>query len=197
MVSAVVIHCIIKLVTCIIAISFNQESSHAYNCEHLFNSGTLFKLPNNDPLDQLENILQQKEVTKLYKSRGNEGRMSILERKLKIKERECELLSAMQEKDVYNQVLQKKIDKKKKKITILKNELQWKERELQSVLQQLQTQQWELSDAQKVLKKQHEEAVKLVKEKEELAYSSVLEKQQLRKIIQILTLNKEEMQVSW
>lgn len=121
--------------------------------------------------------------------------MSNLERELKIKERECELVSIMQVKDEYNQVLQKKIDKKRKKIKSLKNELQRKEWQLQSALQELQTQQWVLSKSQKELKKQHEKTIKLEQDKEELAYSCDVEKKQLSKIIQILTLDKKEMQV--
>ena len=50
---------------------------------------------------------------------------SNLEKELKVKEREYQLLSTVHEKDEeLNQVLQKKIEKKKKKIKRLKEELQ-------------------------------------------------------------------------
>ena len=138
-------------------------------------------------------------VTKLKELQDNvemiSGEKSNLEKELKIKEQECELLRAMQEKDAYNQVLQKKMDKKRKKIKSLKKELQIKESELQSTLQEVQTQQKELSEVQKVLKKQHEEVVKLQREKEELACSYNIEKEKVSKIVQILTSDKDKIQV--
>ena len=121
---------------------------------------------------------------------------SNLERELKIKERECELLCAMQEKDAYNQVLQKKIDKKRKKIKILKEKLQRKESEVQSALQEVQTRQKELSQAQKELKKQHEEVIQLQREKEELECSYSIEKEQVSKMVQLLASDKQELQVA-
>ena len=130
-------------------------------------------------------------VEKLSEEKSN------LEKKLKIKERECELLCAMQEKDAYNQVLQKKVDKKRKKIKILKKELQKKESELQSALQEVQTQQKELLEAQTVLKKQHEQVIKLQREKEELASSYNIEKEKVSKIVQILTSDKDKIQVRY
>ena len=48
-------------------------------------------------------------VEKIFEEKSN------LEKELKIKKRECELLCAMQKKDANNQVLQKKVDKKKDK----------------------------------------------------------------------------------
>ena len=139
--------------------------------------------------------------TKLKKLRGNVEKMaqekSNLEKELSIKERECELLCAMQEKDAYNQVLQKKIDKKRKKIKSLKRELQIRESELLSTLQEVQTQQKELSEAQIVLKKQHEQVIKLQREKEKLASSYNIEKQKVSKIVQILTSDKDKIQVRY
>ena len=138
-------------------------------------------------------------VTKLEELHKNveiSEEKSNLERELKIKERECELLSAMQEKDeALNQVLQKKVDKKKKKIRSLKEKLQKKESELQSAMQDVQTKQEELSQAQNELKKQHEQVMELQREKEELACSYSIEKEQVSKIVQLLVSDKEEMQV--
>ena len=124
------------------------------------------------------------------------GEKSNLERELKIKERECELLYAMQEKDAYNQVLQMKIDKKRKKIKRLKEELRSMDCEVQSALQEVQTRQEELSQARKELKKQNEEVIQLQREKEELAWSYNIEKEQVSKIVQFLVSDKEEMQVT-
>ena len=122
---------------------------------------------------------------------------SSLERELKIKERECELLCAMQEKDeVLNQVLQKKIDKKKEKIKKLKEDLKRKEWELQSAMQEVQTQQKQLSQAQKELKEQHKEVIQLQREKEELECSYSIEKEQVSKMVQLLASDKEELQVT-
>ena len=105
----------------------------------------------NKVMTRLEDL--QEDVEKISQEKSN------LERELKIKERECELLSEllseMQEKDAYNQVLQKKIDKKKKKIKILKEELERKEIELQSAVQEVQTIQEALLQAQQEQKKQH------------------------------------------
>ena len=138
-------------------------------------------------------------VTKLEELHENVEKISEeksnLEKELKIKERECELLSAMQEKDAYNQVLQKKVDKKRKKIRSLKEKLQRKENELQSAMQEIQTRQEELSQAQNELKKQHKQVMQLQKEKEELACSYNIEKEQVSKIVQLLVSDKEEMQV--
>ena len=143
----------------------------------------------NEAVTKLEELC--KNVVKIFEEKSN------LEKELEIKVRECELLSKMQKKDEYNQVLQKKIDKKRKKIKSLKKELQRKDCELQSALQEVQTQQEEMSRAQKELEKEHKEVMKLYKEKEELACSYNSEKAQLSKRVQILTSNKEDMEVTY
>ena len=102
----------------------------------------------------------------------------------------------MQEKDAYNQVLQKKVDKKRKKMKRLREELQQKEEELQSAGKEVRTRQEELLQAQKELKKQHEEVIQLQREKEELACYYDIEKVQVSKIVQILASDKEELQVT-
>ena len=147
------------------------------------------------------NVKSSESETKLEELLGNVEKIaqekSNLERKLSIKERECELLCAMQEKDTYNQVLQKKVDKKRKKIKSLKKELEIKESELQSALQKVQTQQKELSEAQKELKKQNEEVIQLQREKEELACSYNIEREKVSKIVQILISDKDKIQVRY
>ena len=108
----------------------------------------------NKAMNRLEDLRENAEKISVEKSN--------LEKELKIKERECQLLCVMQEKDeVLNQVLQKKIDKKKKKIKELKEDLNRKDWELQTSIQEVRTQQEELLQAQEELKKQHEEVIQL------------------------------------
>ena len=140
-------------------------------------------------MNRLEDLRENAEKISVEKSN--------LEKELKIKERECQLLCVMQEKDeVLNQVLQKKIDKKKKKIKELKEDLNRKDWELQTSIQEVRTQQEELLQAQEELKKQHEEVIQLQREKEELACYYDIEKEQVSKIVQILASDKEELQVT-
>ena len=139
-------------------------------------------------------------VTKLEELHENvekiSGEQSNLEKELKIEEQEYQLLCAMQGKDPYNQVLQKKIDKKRKKMKRLKEELQSRYSEFQSAVQEAQNREEKLLQAQKELKKQHEQVIKLQREKEELAWSYNFEKKQVSKIVQFLVSDKEEMQVT-
>ena len=117
-----------------------------------------------------------------------------LEMELKFKEREYKLLTAMQEKDeVYNQFLQKKLNKKKEKIKKLKEELHKMEYEFQSAHREAQTLRNELSLAQSELKKKHEEVTQLQREKEKLASSYRVE--QFNKLSQIRAADHEEMKV--
>ena len=136
-------------------------------------------------------------MTKLEKSYENMQKISQeknnLEMKLKIKEHEYQSLCAMQEKD--NQVLQKKIEQKEEKIRRLKEELQTKDAQLQSALQEAQIQRQRLLQAQKKLKKKHEEVKKLKREKEKLACSY---NEQVSQLVQManVTTDKEEMKVN-
>ena len=132
-----------------------------------------------------------KDVEKIVQEKMN------FEMELKVKERECQVLCAMQEEDeVSNQFLKMKVDKKEEEIKRLKEELQSMNGELQSALQEAQTRQKGLSQAQKELKKQNEEVIQLQREKEELAWSYNIEKKQVSKIVQLLVSDKEEMQVT-
>ena len=155
---------------------------HAQECKAEANSNTSELVAKIEELhDNMQKIAQDK---------------NSIEVKLKFKERECELLSKMQGKDeTYSQLLQTKLEKKKKKMKRLKEELQKKECELKSALQEVQTKQEELSQARKELKKRHEEVIQLQKEKKELACSYNIEKEQVSKIVQLLVSDKEEMQV--
>ena len=118
-----------------------------------------------------------------------------LEMELKFKERECELLSTMHEKEdkVFTQFLQEKIRKKKMKIKKLKEELHRKECEFQFAHQKAQILQNELSLAQFELKEKREEVRQLQREKDELASSYHAE--QYNKLLQITIADKEEMKV--
>ena len=84
-----------------------------------------------------------------------------LEMELKFKEREYKLLTAMQEKDIDNQFLQKKLNKKKEKIKRLKEQLHRKECEFHSAHHEAQALRRELSLAQLELEKKHEELIQL------------------------------------
>ena len=139
-------------------------------------------------------------VTKLGELHENVQKIaqekSNLERELKVKEREYQLLSTVHEKDEeLNQDLKKKVEKKRKKIKRLKEELQSMDSELQSALQEVQIGQKGLSEARKEVKKQHEQVIQLQREKEEVAWSYNIEKEQVSKIVQLLVSDKEEMQV--
>lgn len=120
---------------------------------------------------------------------------SSLEWELKIKKRECQLLGARLEKDAYNQVLLEKIDKARRRIKSLKEELQRKDFELQSALKEVQSSQNKLLQAQIELKRQHEKVMQLRIGKEKLAHSYNIRSKQVSKLVQILVSNKEETKV--
>ena len=138
-------------------------------------------------------------MTKLESLHENLEKMaqekSSLERELKIKKQECQLLGARLEKDAYNQVLQEQIDKARKRIKSLKVELQRKDFELQFALKEVQINQNELLQAQKELKSQHEKVMLLRIEKEKLARSYNIRSKQVSKLVQILVSDKEETKV--
>ena len=121
---------------------------------------------------------------------------SSIEKELKLKERECELLLELKKKDEL--FFEKKIIKKKKKIKTLRTELQTKEHELESAQQEARMQQAELLKAQAEVKKKHEEVKRLQREREELACSYNIENLQVSKRIQITVItasDQEEMKV--
>ena len=118
---------------------------------------------------------------------------SSIEKELKFRERECQLLSDLTK--VKDEFFQEKITKKRKKIKKLKEELQMKDRQLQSAQEEARMQQEELSQAQAELRKKHEEVKELQREREELASSYNIEKLQVSKRLQISTSDKEGMKV--
>ena len=144
-----------------------------------------------DTLIKLEKL--QESVKKIVQEKSS------IEMKLAFKQRECQLLSEMKEKDEeYDRFLQKKIAKKKKKIKQLKEKLERKNYEFLSVQQEAQTLQEELSRARAEVKKKHEEVKELEREKEKLACSYNIKKEQVSHLVQIavaLTSDKEEMKV--
>ena len=115
-------------------------------------------------------------------------------------EREYDLLSAMQEEDeVFNRFIKIKVDEKEKEIKTLKEELEGKEIDLQVAMQKFQTQQEKLSKARKTLKQKRKQVMQLQKEKEDLAcsYNSARERvSKLEQITSSLTSDKEEMKVT-
>ena len=136
-----------------------------------------------------------KAMVELEESRKNVEKISQeksdLENNLKIKELEHQVLSAEK-----NQILQHKIDKKRKKIKSLKQKIQEKESELHVAQQEVISRQEELSKAQKELKEQHEEVIRLQREKAELTCSYNIAKEHFSMIVQLLVSDKEEMQVT-
>ena len=140
--------------------------------------------------DTLELEKEIEKMQRIAKERNS------IEKELKFKERECQLLSELKEKD---ELFQRKIAKKKKKIEKLKAELQSKECELKSAQQEARLQQDKLLKAQAELGKKHEEVKQLQREREELAQAYDIENLEVSKRIQIMvvaTSSEEEMKVT-
>ena len=116
-----------------------------------------------------------------------------LEIELQIKERECQLLSEMQEKN--NQDLRYKVDKKREKIKKLKEKLESKERELKSALEDVQILKEKLSQALKEKEEKHKEVMQLQSKKDKLECSCNTKREYLSKLVQALSSDKEEMKV--
>jgi len=144
----------------------------------------------NDCLTELEKL--REDVQKITREKSN------IEMELKIKERECQLLSEIKEDKAYNvQLLQNKIAKKKKKIKRLKQELESNECKLRSAQQEAQIWQEKLSQALAEVRKKHEEVKELQRENEKLATSYSIKKEEISSLVQIaVTSVKEEMKVN-
>ena len=141
-----------------------------------------------DCLTELEKL--REDVQKIVQEKSN------IEMELKYKERVCQLLSEIKEDKAYNQFLQNKIAKKKKKINKLKQELKSKECKLLSAQQEAQTWQEELSHALAEVRKKHKEMQELQRENEKLASSYTIKKEEISSLVQIaVTSVKEEMKV--
>ena len=161
--------------------------------EHLRQSQESKQIANENAKEQLSELEKLKEdVQKIGQEKSS------IEMELKFKERECQLLSEIKEDKTFNQFLQNKIAKKRKKIKRLKEELERTECKLLSVQREAQTRQEALSQARAEVRKTHEEVKELQREKEELACSYNIKKQQVSHLVQIavaLTSDKEEMKV--
>ena len=124
----------------------------------------------------------------------------ILEIELQSKQKECQLLSEMKEKDAsLSLMLEEKIDGKEKEIETLEKELQKRESDLQSAQQEASRWQEELLKVQTELKEKHNEVIQLKKENENLSCSYNIEKEQVSKFIQLtvdLRADKLEIEVS-
>ena len=119
------------------------------------------------------------------------------ERKLQHNERDCVLLSEMQQ--VHNeekcQLLQEIIDDKRREIVRLRKDLQQKEQDLESVRQEVKVLQEQLSKFQKELSAKHEEVKQLQQEKKELINNYNVEKVQMQTKLTFLTADQEYMMV--
>ena len=124
----------------------------------------------------------------------------ILEIELQSKQRECQLLSKLIEKDVsLSSMLDEKISGKQKEIETLEKELQKRESDLESAQQEAGKCQNELLKVQAELKEKHKEVTLLKKENEKLSCSYSIEKEQVSKLIQLtvdLRSDKLAMEVS-
>ena len=135
---------------------------------------------------------------------------NITKEKLESKQRECQLLSKMQdmlteskkqlqEKEVAcRMLLEEKIAKKKKKIAKLEEELRQKDSELQSAMQETRPLHEKLLQARAELETKHEELTQLQKQNEELSCSYNIEKEQVSKLVQlsvVLNADKKKIEV--
>ena len=125
----------------------------------------------------------------------------ILEIELQAKQRECQLLSEMQEKDAKKDadvkaLLEEKISRKQKEIEALVKGLEEKESDLQSARQEAEMQQDDLLKARAELKEKHQEVKHLKEKNEKLACSYNVRKEQISKLIQLtVTLSHDKMEM--
>ena len=119
------------------------------------------------------------------------------ERKLQHNERDCVLLSEMQQ--VHNEekcrLLQEIIDDKRREIVRLQKDLQQKEQDLESVRQEAKVLQEQLSKVQEELSAKHEEVKQLQQERKELINNYNVEKVQMQTKVTFLTADREDMMV--
>ena len=151
------------------------------------------QLPLNEDATSIMNKLTElsEQVEKLSQDRDN------TDTKLQRNERDCVLLSEMQKvhDEEKCQLLQEIIDDKKRKIKRLKKELKQKEQDLEYTQQKAKALQERLSKVQEELKVIHEAAKKLQEEKEELTRSYNSARQDVSRLVDILTSDREGMQV--
>ena len=154
------------------------------------------RLAVNEKVSQVMSRIEElhKKVRKIVQDK------KILEIELQSKQKECQLLSEMKEKDaVLNSVLDEQISRKQKEIQTLEKELQKRESDLQSAQQEASRWQEELLKVQTELKEKHKEVIQLKKENENLSCSYSIEKEQVSKLIQLtvdLRADKLEIEVS-
>ena len=135
----------------------------------------------------------REQVQQLFQDRDN------TKTKLQCSERDCVLLSEMQNENVHNeekcQLLRKVIDDKQREIQQLQEELKQKESKLECAQQEAKALQKKLSKVQHELKVKHEGMMKLQKEKEELirSYREIVSK--LAQSNFALTSDRDEMKV--
>ena len=122
--------------------------------------------------------------------------------KLQRSERDCVLLSEMQNENVHNEekckLLQKVIDDKESEIKQLQEQLKQKESKLECAQQEAKALQEKLSKVQEELEVRHEDMKKLQKEKQKLIRSYNIEREIVCKLAQstfALRLDRDEMKV--
>ena len=143
-------------------------------------------------MSQIEEL--HKKVQKIVQEK------KILEIELQSKQKECQLLTEMKEKNAsLSSMLDKKICGKQKELETLEKGLQKGESEFQSAQQEASRCQEELLKVQRQMKEKHKEVMQLKKENEKLSCSYNIEKEQVSKLIQLtvdLRADKLEIQVS-
>ena len=150
----------------------------------------------NEKVSQVMSLLEelQKKVRKIVQEK------KILTIELQSKQKECQLLSEMKEKDAsLSSMLDEKINGKEKEIETLEKELQKRESDLESAQQEARKWQEELLKARADLKERDKEVIQLKKENEKLSCSYSIEKEQVSKLIQLtvdLRSDKLEIEVS-
>ena len=175
---------------------FQQLARRLSEIEKLLKASRDSQVPLNENENHLVSELTRlgKEVQKLAQER--EKIMSELQHK----QHDFQLLSEMKSKDVAHsvekcQLLQEILTDKKKEIKRLEEELQKKEHQLQCVRLEAQAVRNKLSKLQAELEEKHEEVKNLQKEKKSLTKLFNAEKEEVKKLIQIISSDRDELKV--
>ena len=161
--------------------------------EQLLKSSRELQLPLNEKVSNAVSKLT--ELSELVEKHSQDRDNTIT--KLQRNERDCVLLSEMQmvHDEEKCQLLKEIIDDKKREIKRLLEELKQKDRKLEQSRQKAKSLQEKLSEVQVEVKLRHEDMKMLQKEKEELTRSYNSERETVRKLVQALTSDRDELKV--
>lgn len=161
--------------------------------EKLLKSSRDSQVSLNEDVDHIRSKLLK--LSKSYEGTAKERDST--ETKLQRNERDCLLLSELQEihrKDK-GQPLQEMVDDKKREIKRLHEDLQQKEHDLEFVQQEAKILQEQLSKVQAQLSAKHEEVKQLQQDKKKLTSTYNIEREQMQTTITFLTSDREDMMV--